>query len=347
MSHPPKWEHVRGRHPDPDPDSGTLPSFMCLPVSFNLLWKTPVGPDSQFSNSTAEHLRRQTSPEKPAYVSGFGYWSGQDVTIEFRPAATNSGIVFVLEKQANFHRIHLDIVNRIEISRRTNLAHYGASVQMVEHVVASLAGLHIDNCEIWTSASEMPGCDGSSLPFVGALLEAGIVQQNDWCEPLVISETVRVGDGDSWVLAEPLAANDPSGSLILSYQLDYGTGTAIGSQSLELNVDPDSFLEELAAARTFILESEADWLQSQGLGTRVTHQDLLVFGKEGPLDNPLRFPDECVRHKTLDLLGDLALAGRQISGRITASRSGHQLNAALVRGLIKEHTSPEKVLRAA
>ena len=218
---------------------------------------------------------------------------------------------------------------------------------MVEHVVAALAGLQVDNCEIWTSASELPGCDGSSQPFVEAVLEAGTVQQEAWCEPMVVNDTFRVGSEDSWVIAEPLEPGDLPGSLILRYELDYGQDTAIGCQSLEIAITPENFLSELAAARTFVLQSEAEWLQDQGLGTRVACKDLLVCSADGPIDNELRFPDECVRHKTLDLLGDLALSGCQLSGRITASRSGHRLNAELVRTLIKQRPHFQRLRKVA
>ena len=105
-----------------------------------------------------------------------------------------------------------------------------------------------------------------------------------------------------------------------------------------MTLEPASFVKEVAAARTFILKAEAEWLQSQGLGSRVTCHDLLVFDETGPVDNPLRFEDECVRHKTLDLVGDLALSGRQLCGRISAFRSGHRLNAELVSAL--QHQQP-------
>jgi UDP-3-O-[3-hydroxymyristoyl] N-acetylglucosamine deacetylase len=110
---------------------------------------------------------------------------------------------------------------------------------------------------------------------------------------------------------------------------------------------PDSFRCELAPARTFLLQHEAEWLLQQGLGARVTCGDLLVFGEHGPLDNPLRFDDECVRHKTLDLVGDLALAGCDIRGQITAYRSGHRLNAELVRLLLRQASSAGRHCRVA
>lgn len=297
---------------------------------------------------SSNHLsRQQHTLSQPIKVSGFGYWTGNDVTIEFRPGATHSGLVFVREDLANFHRIRVSAKNRVDMPRRTNLAHFGYSVEMVEHVVAALAGLHVDNCEIWTNGSEMPGCDGSSQPFASAILDAGIIQQNACCNAIQIGTTVRVGNEDSWVQADPLAPGDPAGSLFVQYTLDYGADGPIGRQSFEMTVEPSSFLAELAPARTFILKSEAEWLQQQGLGGRVTTQDLLVFDQDGPIDNPLRFEDECVRHKTLDLVGDLALAQRPLVGRITAYRSGHRLNAELVKAVLKQSSQPRMPLLSA
>jgi UDP-3-O-acyl-N-acetylglucosamine deacetylase len=116
--------------------------------------------------------------------------------------------------------------------------------------------------------------------------------------------------------------------------LDYGGQGTIGSQTFEFTLTPESFRKEVAPSRTFMLKAEADWLLSQGLGSRATGRDLLVFGDQGPIDNTLRFSDECVRHKVLDMIGDLALAGCDWNGRFDAYRSGHRLNAELVRTLV-------------
>lgn len=276
--------------------------------------------------------RPQQTIRRSAHVAGFGYWSGKDVQVEFRPAAPNSGIVFVRTDLGPQARIAATVENRIEIPRRTTLAARGASVEMVEHVLAALAGLQIDNCEVSVDRPEMPGCDGSSEPFASALLAAGIVPQ-DWpVRQLVVPEVTRVGDDESWVEARP--ANREG--LSIQYRLDYGAGSVIGKQTLEMCITPETFRRELAAARTFLLHSEAEWLRSRGLGSRVTARDVLVFGEQGPIDNQLRFQDECVRHKALDLVGDLALAGCELVGQIVAFRSGHRLNAELVRVLLAE-----------
>jgi UDP-3-O-acyl N-acetylglucosamine deacetylase len=240
-------------------------------------------------------------------------------------------------------RIAAVVANRVEIPRRTTLTTAEGTVEMVEHVMAALAGLQVDNCEVHVDQAEMPGCDGSSQPFVDALLDAGIVDQPAFRQTLTVSETIRVGDQHCWVEAQPSSRC----GLSFRYRLDYGTASPIGRQTIQLALCPDTFRRELAPARTFILQQEAEWLRQQGLGQRVTCHDLLVFDDVGPVDNPLRFEDECVRHKALDLVGDLALAGCDIHGHIVAFRSGHRLNADLVRALLAEEQVMEEYRKTA
>jgi UDP-3-O-acyl N-acetylglucosamine deacetylase len=287
--------------------------------------------------------RKQRTLARTATVSGFGYWSGCDVRLEFRPAPADTGIVFVRHDLPRPARIRATIENRIDAQRRTTLSAGGASVEMVEHVLAALAGLQIDNCEVWIDRPEMPGCDGSSQPFVQALDKAGVETQSALRAQLVVREPLRLGSADSWVEARPAR----SGGMSLKFRLDYGASTAIGRQTLELVITPDSFRRELAASRTFMLREEADWLVAQGLGKRVTPHDLLIFDAHGPIDNPLRYRDECVRHKALDLVGDLALSGCDLVGHFVAHRSGHRLNAELVRALIAEAEAAETWRRTA
>jgi UDP-3-O-acyl N-acetylglucosamine deacetylase len=288
-------------------------------------------------------LRHQRTLANPISVDGFGYWSGKDVRIEFRPAEPDTGIHFVRRDLDTAGRIPAVVVNRVEIPRRTTLTTAEGTVEMVEHVMAALAGLQIDNCEVWVDQPEMPGCDGSSRPFVEALLDAGVVNQPAYRSTLTVSETVRVGDDQCWVEAQPSSRV----GLSIRYRLDYGNESPIGRQTIQMALSPEEFCRELAPARTFILQQEAEWLRQQGLGQRVTCNDLLVFDDAGPIDNPLRFEDECVRHKTLDLVGDLALAGCDIHGHLVAFRSGHRLNAELVRALLAEEQVVEDFRRIA
>ena len=285
------------------------------------------------SKSPLRPVRKQKTLAGPAVVEGFGYWSGRDVRVEFQPAEADTGIVFVRRDAGPDARIEAHVKNRIESPRRTTLRSGAHSVEMVEHILAALAGLRIDNCEVWVDAPEMPGVDGSSQPFVAAIVEAGVVVQSADARRLVVTEPTRVGDDESWVEARP---PQPSQEFGIKFRIEYGNDTAIGRQTCQLAVNPKSFCTELAPARTFVLKEEADWLRSQGLGLRPTEADLLIFGPEGPIENELRFDDECVRHKALDLVGDLALAGCEVVGHFVAHRSGHRLNSELVKALLVE-----------
>jgi UDP-3-O-acyl N-acetylglucosamine deacetylase len=222
---------------------------------------------------------------------------------------------------------------RVDVPRRTTLEWRGIRVEMVEHVLAALAGLRIDNCEVWVDAEEMPGCDGSALAFVEALDAAGVAEQEALVRQIRVSEAVRVGTDDGWIEARSCRGN----RLSIAFDLDYSSHPAIGRQKFALDVNPDSFRTELASCRTFIPEEVARAMVEQGLGLRVTSQNLLIFGAKGPIDNALRFSDECVRHKVLDVVGDLALTGCDVVADIVAYRSGHRLHAELAQQLV-EHT---------
>jgi len=278
-------------------------------------------------------LRQQNTLGSVAAISGTGYWSGAAVKVAFHPAEPGAGITFVHSGHTPAARIQASVHRRIEQPRRTTLRDGGASVEMVEHILAALAGLQVDNCEVHIDQNEAPGCDGSSQAFVEAIDAAGIVAQDAQRPVLVVSEPVRVGDENEWIEARP----SRSPGLKVKYRLDYGMEHPIGRQSIELQISPHKFRNELASARTYLMKEEADWLLAQGLGAHVTPKDLLVFDDMGPIDNELRFEDECVRHKALDVVGDLALAGCDIRGSVVAHRSGHRLNASLVNALLSEN----------
>ena len=276
--------------------------------------------------------RRQCTLARPVSVSGFGYFSGRDVQVEFWPAAESAGITFVRHDIGPAARVPALAALRVDAPRRTNLELGGIRVEMVEHVLAALAGLRIDNCEVWVDAPEMPGCDGSALAFVEALDAAGIVEQRSPVRQIVVGNTLRVGREDRWIEAQP----PRSAGLSMTFDLDYGVETAIGRQTYAVDLTPDSFRRELASCRTFILNEVAQAMLAEGRGQRVTPRDLLIFDLHGPIDNALRFPDECVRHKLLDVVGDLALTGCEIVGHVVAYRTGHQLHAELARRLSEQ-----------
>jgi len=279
----------------------------------------------------SQSLRKQRTIGSAVRIPGFGYWTGKDVNVEFRPAPPDAGITFVRGDLSPAVRIPADVAHRVEVPRRTVLSCGGGSVEMVEHILAALAGLRIDNCEVWVDSQEMPGLDGSSQAFVEAIQKVGALEQPALRGQLIVEDTTRVGDEKAWVEARPSRIDGFS----LKLRIDYGPGP-IGRQSVHFVVTPGTFIRELAPARTFLTKAEADWLRKQGLGTRATTSDLLVFDDEGPIQNALRYEDECARHKALDLVGDLALSGCDLIGHFVAYCSGHRLNADLVRVLLTE-----------
>jgi UDP-3-O-acyl N-acetylglucosamine deacetylase len=204
---------------------------------------------------------------------------------------------------------------------------------MIEHVMAALAGLEIDNCEIWTTAAEMPGLDGSSAPLVAALQKAGIVEQNALQPSLRIERAVRVTEGDQWLEVRPTTSERS----VFVYHLDYGPSSPIQPQVFGFTFTSNAFTCQISDARTFLLRSEAESLRQKGIGRRTSFRDLLVLDQHGPVDNCFRYPDECARHKILDMIGDLALAGIPIVGHFVAYRSGHRLNAKLTEMVLAEH----------
>ena len=282
--------------------------------------------------------REQTTLAAPCTVSGRGYWTGRVNTLTFLPAPADTGVRFVRTDLQGHPSVAAVAEQRASLPLRTRLIHGPAEVDMVEHVMAAVAGLRIDNVLIHCTASEMPAMDGSSFAFALALHGAGRVNLPAWRQVLVIDRPVRVGNAEQWIAAEPLShhpqtSNAAAGHLRLDYELDYGPQSPIAKSRFAIELTPQNFMEQLSAARTFIDVATARQLQARGLAQHVTDQDLIVFDERGPVNNRLRFPDECARHKLLDLVGDLALAGMDVVGRITAFRGGHQLNGEMAAAL--------------
>jgi UDP-3-O-acyl N-acetylglucosamine deacetylase len=252
------------------------------------------------------------------------------VRLRFLPAPPDCGVVFIRSDLTARAIIPARIDQVTGTNRRTTLGHAPAQVELVEHVLAALAGLHVDNCFVELNVPEPPGLDGSALGFAEALLEAKIVMQQAQRPIWHAEQSHVVKHGGATLAIHPWEED----ALKISYLLDYGLHSSIPSQVHTEVITPETFLNEIACCRTFILESEAEALRSQGLGARTTAADLLVFDARGkPIDNTLRFADEPARHKILDIIGDLALFGQDLRGHVVAYRSGHPLNVELVKGL--------------
>ncbi len=275
-------------------------------------------------------MQAQKTIAKPVTLEGKGLFSGQEVSITLKPAEPDTGIVFVRVDMPEPAIIPARINSLAPRPRRTAIQNGTASVETIEHCMAALNGLEIDNIEIEINASEMPNMDGSSRLYVEAIQEAGIQDQSLSRDPLVITEPLSVEVDDAWLHALP----DRPDHLNIIYDLDYSE-SVIGRQLVRVQLTPETFHRDLAPARTFLPENEAREFQARGIGSHLTGKDVLVLGADGPLDNTLRFEDECARHKIVDLLGDLMLLGRSIRGRLVAYRSGHTCNHLMVKKLVK------------
>jgi len=291
-------------------------------------------------------LRQQQTIRRDVEIEGRGLFTGEVCALRVRPAPPNSGIWFIRTDQSPPIRISATVENVSRRSRRTSLRNGTVAIETVEHCLGACAGLGIDNLQLELKGNELPGLDGSCLGFVQQLREAGIAEQEAPCSVHVVGDVIRVVEGDSELIALP-PLSSKSDVLDIAYDLDYGPGNPIGRQYYRFTVTPDGFEANIAPARTFVLEKEAAELRAHGLGAHLGYQDIVVFGDEGPIENPLRFPDECVRHKILDLIGDLSLLGSALVGRIYARKSGHSLNHELVRALReqRDRAHREELLR--
>jgi UDP-3-O-[3-hydroxymyristoyl] N-acetylglucosamine deacetylase/3-hydroxyacyl-[acyl-carrier-protein] dehydratase len=266
-----------------------------------------------------------------AALSGRGLFTGEPATLTFRPAPVGHGIVFVRTDLARPVRIPALIQHITKRSRRSALRNGADSIETIEHCMAALRGMGIDNAEVEIRGGEVPGMDGSALPFVETLQSAGVLEQPAEAQVLRINQPVEVRDGSG---ASLIAAPPTNDEFQIFYDLDYGATQPIGQQLLAYTLGAD-FAAKIAPARTFVTRAEAEMLRSRGLGTHLQPGDVLVLDTTGPIGTEYRFPDECVRHKVLDLIGDLNLLGCRIQGRIVACKSGHSLNHALVRRLTR------------
>ena len=274
---------------------------------------------------------KQKTIDHPVEVTGLGLFSGQTCRLRFLPAEADSGVTFIRADLPSPARITADISHVGKRARRTSLLNGSVFVETVEHVLSAVAGMGLDNVDIEVSAPETPSFDGSAAPFAEAIRQAGIKELDADQQVLVIDEPMTVSRDDATLAALP----GPEDCLDIVYDLDYSHMPSIGRQVVAFRLDSDDFATMIAPARTFSLASEAAEMQARGIGGHLTPKDVLVVGPDGPIDNAFRFPDECARHKICDLIGDLALLGRRLRGRIVAHRTGHENNHALVRKLIK------------
>ena len=278
-------------------------------------------------------LEQQKTIGKEVKLRGPGLFSGEIAELILEPADANAGITFIREQDGRRAPIPATIHHVMKRPRRTCLHNGTMCVETVEHVMAALNGMGINNATLTVrggATGELPMGDGSANIFCDAIESAGIVEQNVPVEPLVIRRPIHITDGRASIAALP----GPLDRLEVIY--DFEAPMPVGHQIFAFRLGEDNFAEDVAPARTFVFESEAHELRARGMGLHLTPKDILVLSERGPIENRFRFADECARHKALDLIGDVYLAGRPIRGRIIAHRSGHNLNHQLVRKLLEQ-----------
>jgi UDP-3-O-[3-hydroxymyristoyl] N-acetylglucosamine deacetylase/3-hydroxyacyl-[acyl-carrier-protein] dehydratase len=286
-------------------------------------------------------LKLQRTIRDPVKLAGKGLFGGQDATITFRPAPEDTGVVFVRTDVASAVRIAAVAPNIAERSRRTSIKKGEVSIETVEHCLAAIHALGIDNLVVEVEGPELPAPDCSSAEYVSVLKKAGLVEQTNPRREFVIKKPLCVNAGDATIYALPYS----DGELSITYDLDYSSYAGIGRQIYSYQLTPDTFETGMAPARSFLLEVEAKQFQARGIGTHIGPQDILVIDSEGPIKNAYRWPNECVRHKIVDVIGDLMLVGRPVIGRIVAYKSGHALNQQLVRKLYDAAQQQDRVDR--
>jgi UDP-3-O-[3-hydroxymyristoyl] N-acetylglucosamine deacetylase/3-hydroxyacyl-[acyl-carrier-protein] dehydratase len=282
-------------------------------------------------------METQKTIVNPVTLKGVGIHTGNKVNITFKPAEADSGITFIRTDIPGAPRIKADVRSLLlapKFSRRSSIGNDQAEVQTVEHLMAALSSLGIDNIDIQIDNNEVPGLDGSAINFIEALEKAVLVHQDKPRYVYTVKEPVCIQEGASSI------AILPAQEFKISYTLNYDH-PMLAAQFLEITVNVESFKTSLASARTFCLESEASQLQNQGLGLGANYENTLVVGKTGVIKNKLRFNDEFVRHKILDLIGDLYLAGCPIRGHVVALKSGHSLNLKIAQKIYEQRISTQ------
>jgi UDP-3-O-[3-hydroxymyristoyl] N-acetylglucosamine deacetylase len=284
----------------------------------------------------------QKTIRKAVKVSGVGLHTGCQVSLELKPAPLDTGIVFRRVDLQNFRiealRKH---VSRVILA--TTLMKRGVRLSTVEHVLSALYGLGVDNVFIDIDSLEVPILDGSALPFVEMVKEAGTKTQEKERTYLVVEKPFRFDDGDKYIAVAPFQG------FRVAYEIHFNH-PSIGRQETDLEVTPESYERELSFARTFGFRADVQQLLSKGLIRGGSFENAIVLDNDTVMNGKLRSPDEFVRHKTLDLIGDVALCGYPLMGYIRAHKAGHALHTTLATHLARNNSTcrlvPESQLTA-
>lgn len=273
-------------------------------------------------------MRQQQTLSNPIGCTGVGLHTGKPVTLTLRPAPADTGIVFVNRNGHAGATLAASVDHLVATELCTAIRGNGFQVKTIEHVLAALAGLNVDNAFVDIDAAEAPVMDGSSAPFVRLIQSAGVVSQNRRRSFLKITRPLEIVDGSRRIRIEP------SSTPRITYTIQYDH-PLIRTQTFAYEHSAYAFETEIAGARTFGFLQEVEALWSRGLGRGGNLENTVVLSQDGILnESGLRFSDEFVRHKVLDLIGDFSLLGLPFIGHLIADRSGHALHTRLVKQIL-------------
>jgi UDP-3-O-[3-hydroxymyristoyl] N-acetylglucosamine deacetylase len=271
-------------------------------------------------------MRQQTTLKTTVSIDGVGLHSGHPVRAHFHPAPPDYGLVF-LRREHPDDPIPALLESASSFDLATTLKKGEVSIGTVEHALSAAAGVGLDNCLIEIEGPEVPILDGSALPFVRLFHAAGFERQNALARPLSLSSPVEVVREDRRVVYVPDGAN-----LTITYEIDF-PHPIVGRQELTFTLKAEEFASRIAPARTFGFAREVEAMRARGLARGGSLHNAVVLDDTGIISGPLRFRDEFVRHKVMDLIGDLALLGRPLTGHIHARKAGHALHIEFARAL--------------
>ncbi len=273
-------------------------------------------------------MRLQQTLANPVSCTGVGLHSGQPVTVTLRPAPPDTGVIFVNRNGHAGASLAASIKHLVPTELCTAISGNGFQVKTIEHVLAALAGLNIDNVYVDIDAGEAPVMDGSSAPFVRLIQSAGLMSQNKRQPYLKMTRPLEVSDGSRRIRIEP------SSTPRITYSIQYDH-PLIQTQTYAYEHSAHAFESEIAGARTFGFLQEVEALWARGLGRGGNLDNTVVLSNDGIVnESGLRFVDEFVRHKVLDLIGDFSLLGVPFIGHLIADRSGHAMHTKLVRQIL-------------
>ncbi len=273
-------------------------------------------------------MRREQTVRTAVECSGIGLHSGTPVQLRILPAPAGSGIVF---RRTDLDDFELEAVSRnvARVSYATSLMKKGVLISTTEHLLSAFIGLGIDNAIVELDNLELPILDGSARPFVEAIQKAGIRKQRRPRTYLRMRRELELREGDKFI------AVYPSETYSVSYAIDF-PHPLIRKETFTVDLSDETYLSDIAPARTFGSREDEGAMRNMGLIRGASRDNCIVLTRDGIENPPLRFPDEFVRHKVLDLIGDLALLGKQILGNVVADRAGHAMHTALVSRILRE-----------